>query len=210
MKNIIRIELANRKPLIPDLLSLLPNGGRFFAVSSSLPGVSFAVGVLEALFDNTITMPGERRNLRSNKETSSSTNGEKARSNSTSSGSSKDKPVPTKATSSKSKAVPSKKPSGKEADGDRPQTNGTEPAENGVNGTKDVDMVDDGPEKIKIGTNKDGEDEMTVVVPPPKGVKLSGEPGKDADGDVAMDNTVSAEHVSQEAEVDPKVKAIAG
>ncbi len=168
------------------------------------------LGVLEARFDNTATMPGERRNLRSNKETSSSTNGEKASSNSTSSGSSKDKPVPTRATSSKSKAVPSKKPSGKEVGGDRPQTNGSDPIENGVNGAEDVDMVDDGPEKIKIGTNKDGEDEMTVVVPPPKGVKLSGEPGKDEEGDVAMENTVSVEDVSHEAKADPKLKAIAG
>jgi len=168
------------------------------------------LGVLEALFFNTSTMPGERRNLRSNKETPSSTNGEKARSNSTSSGSSKDKPVPTRATSSKSKTVPSKKLSGKEADGDRPQTNGTEPVENGVNGTEDVDMVDDGPEKVKIGINKDGEDEMTLVVPPPKGTKLFGDPGKDAEGDVAMDNTAGTENVSQEAEVDPKVKAVAG
>lgn len=118
--------------------------------------------------------------------------------------------MPTKATSSKSKAVPSKKPLGKEVDGDRFQTNGTDPVENGVNGTKDVDMVDDGPEKIKTDANKDGEDEMTVVVPPPKGIKLSGEPGKDAEGDIAMDNVVSAEHISQDAEVDPKVKAIAG
>lgn len=155
-------------------------------------------------------MPGERRNLRSNKETSSSTNGEKARSNSTSSGSSKDKPVPTRATSSKSKNIPSKKPSVKEASGDKPQTNGAEAIENGVNGVEDVDMVDDGPEKVKIGTNKDGEDEMTVVVPPPKGNKLSGEPGKDAEGDTAMDNSEAAEKVSKEPEADPKVKAVAG
>jgi len=202
--------IINRKKLSPEVPSLLLNGGRYLAILRRFLVSHSPLGVLKALFDNTTTMPGERRNLRSNKETSSSTNGEKARSNSTSSGSSKDKPVPTRATSSKNKAVPAKKPSGNEVDGDKPQTNGTDPVENGVNGTEDVDMVDDGAEKIKIGTNKNGEDEMTVVVPPPKGAKLSGEPGKDAEGDVAMNNTVSVEHVSQEAEVDPKVKAIAG
>ncbi|KAK3173385.1 hypothetical protein OEA41_006714 [Lepraria neglecta] len=150
-------------------------------------------------------MPGERRNLRSSKETSSSTNGEKARSNSQSS-SSKDKPVPTRATSSKGKALP-KKTSGKETAGDKPQTNGTEPIENGINGTDDIDMVDDGPEKVKIGN--EGEDEMTVVVPPPNSSKLSGEPGKDDEGDIAMDNTEGAETTGPEAnQVDPKVKAV--
>jgi len=150
-------------------------------------------------------MPGERRNLRSNKESSSSTNGEKARSNSQSS-SSKDKPVPTRTSSSKNKALPSKKASAKEANGDQPQTNGAERIENGVNGTEDIDMVDDGPEKVKIG--KDGEDEMTVVVPPPNSSKLSGEHGKDDEGDVAMENTETAETAG--ADIDPRVKAVAG
>ena len=155
-------------------------------------------------------MPGERRNLRSSKESSSSTNGEKARSNSTSSGSSKDKPVPTRATSSKNKALPTKKPSPKDTAGGQPQANGTEPVENGVNGTEDVDMVDDGPEKVKVGNDHDGDEEMTVVVPPPKSSKLSGEPGKDEEGDVAMDNIENAQTPGTETKVDPKVKAVAG
>ena len=153
-------------------------------------------------------MPGERRNLRSSKETSSSTNGEEARSNSQSSSSNKDKPVPTRATSAKGKALPTKKTSGKEGAEDKPHTNGTEPIENGINGTEDVDMVDDGPEKVKIGTNKEGEDEMTVVVPPPKSSKLSGEPSKDEEGDIAMENTDKSDSTS--AELDPKAKAVAG
>ena len=153
-------------------------------------------------------MPGEGRSLRSGKDTSSSTNGEKARSNSQSS-SSKDKPVPTRAASSKTKAAgPGRKESKKEQD--KPQLNG-EPIENGVNGTDDVDMVDDGPEKVKVGTGKDGEDEMTVVVPPPKSSKLAGDPGKDAEGDIAMDNTETTEMENQKpAEEDPRVKAVAG
>ena len=80
--------------------------------------------------------------------------------------------------------------------------------ENGINGTEDVDMVDDGPEKVKVGTDIEGEDEMTVVVPPPKSSKLSGEPGKDEEGDVAMTNTDKSDGVSPEP--DPKAKAVAG
>lgn len=154
-------------------------------------------------------MPGERRNLRSSKETSSSTNGEEPRSNSQSSGSnSKDKSVPTRATSSKGKTLPTKKTSGKEGAEDKPHTNGTEPVENGINGTEDVDMVDEGPEKVKVGTNKEGEDEMTVVVPPPKSSKLSGEPSKDEEGDISMENTDNNDNISPE--LDPKAKAVAG
>ena len=155
-------------------------------------------------------MPGERRNLRSNKESSSSTNGEKAQSNSTSSGSTKDKPVPTRATSSKSRALPTKKPPSKETASDKPQTNGNEPVTNGVNGTDDVDMADDGPETVKTGATKDGEEEMTVVVPPPKSSKLVGEPGKDQEGDIAMDNTDNPPNEGTDAQLDPKVKAITG
>ena len=116
--------------------------------------------------------------------------------------------MPTRATSSKGKALPTKKTSGKEASEDKPQTNGTEPVENGINGTEDVDMVDDGPEKVKVGTSNEGDDEMTVVVPPPKSSKLSGEPGKDDEGDVAMENTDKSDVVSPE--LDPKAKAVAG
>ena len=153
-------------------------------------------------------MPGERRNLRSNKETSSSTNGEEPRANSQSSNSSKDKPVPTRTTSSKGKTVPTKKTLGKEAAEDKPHTNGTEPVENGVNGSEDIDMVDDGPETVKIGTEVGGEDEMTVVVPPPKSSKLSGEPSKDEEGNIAMENTDKSDGVTPE--LDPKAKAVAG
>ena len=161
----------------------------------------------------TSDMPGERRNLRSNKETSSQTNGEKARSDSQSS-SSKDKPVPTRATPSKGKPVPSKKAvttSAKDSSEEKPQTNGNGPIENGVNGTEDVEMADDGAEQVKVGTGKDGEDEMVLVVPPPKSSKLSGEPGKNEDGDVAMEDTEHTQASQPEAEeIDPKVKAVSG
>lgn len=152
-------------------------------------------------------MPGERRTLRSGKETSS-TNGEEPRSNSQNSSSNKDKPVPTRATSSKGKSLATKKTPGKEASEDKPQTNGTEPVENGINGTEDIDMVDDGPEKVKVGTSNEGEDEITVVVPPPKSSKLSGEPSKDEEGDVAMENTDKSHGISPG--LDPTAKTVAG
>ena len=156
-------------------------------------------------------MPGERRNLRSNKETSSSTNGEKGRSNSQSSHA-KDKPVPTRSTSSKSKAAASSKKapiSGKDDNGGRPQPNGTEPVENGVNGTNDVDMVDEGLETLKA--NGEADDEMTVVVPPPRNSKAISEQDKDTNGDIAMDNTTQEESGEEDVQkVDPKIKAVSG
>ena len=155
-------------------------------------------------------MPGEGRSLRSGKDTSSSTNGEKARSNSQSS-SSKDKPVPTRAASSKTKAAaPARKGSKKESSSDKPQPNG-QPIENGVNGAEDVDMIDEEAETVKVPTGKNGDEEMTVVVPPPKGSKLSGEPGKDPEGDTAMSNVDKVEDGAQDVEqMDPKVKAVTG
>ncbi|KAA6411699.1 MAG: proteasome regulatory particle subunit [Lasallia pustulata] len=157
--------------------------------------------------------PGERRNLRSNKE-ASSTNGETTRSDSQSSNS-KDKPVPTRSTSSKGKALSSKKgPTGaasKTMSGDKPQTNGSEPTENGVNGTEDVEMTDDAAARVKASGAKEGDDEMTVVVPPPKSSKLSGNSGQDLEGDIAMESTEKSEAGEPESEpqnVDPKVKTI--
>lgn len=160
---------------------------------------------------STTEMPGEtRRTLRSTKESSSSANGEKARPDSQSTSSSKDKPVPTRAIS-KGKSFPPKKgspyPSGKEGPGDK-QTNGSEPTENGVNGVEDVEMADD---QITPGQGKEGEDEMTVVVPPPKSSTLSGAPTKDDEGDVAMEDTETAENDATVPEkVDPVAKAISG
>ncbi|KAL8930381.1 MAG: hypothetical protein Q9172_000090 [Xanthocarpia lactea] len=152
-------------------------------------------------------MPGERRNLRSNKETSSSANGEKARSNSQSS-SAKDKPVPTRSTSSKSKAAASKKAtsSGKDSNSSKPRLNGTEPIENGVNGTDDVDMVDESHEIVKA--NGEADEEMTVVVPP-RNSKLLGGKDKESHDDTAMDNADQVEGGEEDVQkVDPKIKAV--
>jgi 26S proteasome regulatory subunit N3 len=95
-----------------------------------------------------------------------------------------------------------------------PHTNGTDPVENGINGTKDVEMKEDTPSSMKSGKGKkvkDGDEEMTVVVPPSKGSKLSAPPPPDTDGDVAMDDSeTSADATPAEMEVDPVEKAISG
>lgn len=93
-----------------------------------------------------------------------------------------------------------------------PHTNGNKPVENGINGTKDVEMKDDAPNPLKGGKGKkvkEGEEEMTVVVPPSKGSKLSAPPKKDTDGDVAMDGEVEGEDDSA-VKVDPVTQAISG
>ena len=159
-------------------------------------------------------MPGERRSLRSNKETSSHTNGEKARPDAQNP-SSKDKPAPTRSTSSKGKSQISKKATvntaSKENSGDKPQTNGNDSVENGVNGGEDVEMGDDLEDTKKPNTSKDGDEEMTVVVPPPNSSKLSGQAAKDDEGDVAMENTENVEaDGSEDKEVDPIMKATSG
>lgn len=159
-------------------------------------------------------MPGERRNPRANnKESSPSTNGEKAPSDSQSSSSNKDKPVPTR-TSSKGTGFHSKEVSinsaVKDAAEDKPHTNGAEPVENGVNGSKDVDMSDDGHDHGKPSVNRDGDD-MLVVVPTPKGSRPSGEPVPNLMEDVPMENTETNEsEIAETEKIDTKVKALTG
>ncbi|OOF98553.1 hypothetical protein ASPCADRAFT_393993 [Aspergillus carbonarius ITEM 5010] len=164
-------------------------------------------------------MPAERRSLRSNSksDTSSSANGEKARSTSQNSSSNKDKPAPTRAAANKAKAASTTKAassnsttnSGMGEQRDQPRANGSDPTENGVNGSEDVEMGEDtagGPtSSFNASQDRKGDEKMTVVVPPPKGSRLSGEKGTDQEGDVAMEG---AEGEEGEPEVDPKVKAI--
>lgn len=98
--------------------------------------------------------------------------------------------------------------------GKTPHTNGDKSIENGINGMKDVEMKDDAPNPMKGGKGKklkEGEEEMTVVVPPSKGSKLSAPPQKDNDGDVAMD--VSGEVAVEDegaVKVDPVAQAVSG
>lgn len=93
-----------------------------------------------------------------------------------------------------------------------PHTNGNDPVENGINGTKDIEMKDDAPAPLKGGKGKkakDGDEEMTVVVPPSKGSKLSAPLKKDNEGDVAMgEEETNGEDGA--VKVDPVAKAVSG
>ena len=93
--------------------------------------------------------------------------------------------------------------------GKTPYKKGTDPVENGINGTK----KDDAKSSLKGEKGKrtkEGEEEMTVVVPPSKSSKLSAPPPKDGDGDVAMDGSAEGEEGAGVEKVDPVAKAVAG
>jgi 26S proteasome regulatory subunit N3 len=164
-------------------------------------------------------MPIERRSLRSNsKSDTSSANGEKSQT----SGVSKDKPAPTtRAAANKSRTASAKKAAaGKGASNssgmsghDQPQANGSDPVENGVNGIEDVEMEEDSatattPLSGKPNIDRDGDEKITVVVPPSKGARLSGDQSQDKEGDVNMDGGNEEGAKQAEVEVDPKVKAM--
>lgn len=82
---------------------------------------------------------------------------------------------------------------------------GKTPRSNGkpVGQKEDVEMTDASKAKGKKPA-KDGDDEMTVVVPPSKASK---QPRADAEGDVAMGDEEDAE---TEPKVDPVVQTVAG
>ncbi|KAK1146638.1 26S proteasome non-ATPase regulatory subunit [Aspergillus melleus] len=165
-------------------------------------------------------MPAERRSLRSNSksDTSSSANGDKGRSTSQSSSSNKDKPALTRAAANKAKSSKaassnnSASNSGMGEQREQPQTNGSDPTKNGVNGAEDVEMGEDtagGPtSSFNASKDRQGDEKMTVVVPPTKGSRLSGDKGQDQEGDVAMEGAEGDESQNPESEVDPKTKAI--
>ncbi|KAL6852972.1 26S proteasome non-ATPase regulatory subunit [Amphichorda felina] len=87
--------------------------------------------------------------------------------------------------------------------GKTPQRNGNKPVENGLRNNKDVEG---GKSKSKKAAT-DGDEEMTVVVPPSKASKQSSAPPADADGDVSMGDEDKGEDTA--AKVDPAVQAIA-
>ncbi|KAJ5469570.1 26S proteasome regulatory subunit rpn3 [Penicillium diatomitis] len=159
-------------------------------------------------------MPAERRSLRSNNksDTSSSANGDNSQSNSQGS-SAKEKTTPTtRAAANKAKSGPVKKVAAKGAsengmgDNDESHPNGSKPTENGLNGSEDVEMGEDtaGAPTSSFNSSKNRHgDEMTVVVPPTKGSKSSGNPGDDKEEDATM------EGAEDEADKpDPTAKAI--
>src|SRR5579859_7587102 len=137
----------------------------------------------------------DKRSLRSNKPANStSANGDKVTSPA--------KPSQGVISSSQGKSAPGKVPSTRTKSGtnrttasgdsnmgeDKPQMNGSDPVENGVNGTsEDIEMEDSPAAPAKGNIDKDGDDEMTVVFPPPKSSKLLGNTSKDMDGDMEVD-----------------------
>lgn len=152
-------------------------------------------------------MPAEKRTLRSNRSDASA-DGEKPRSNSQSSSSNKDKAAPTRSAASRGKAAPARKP----ASGSKKATpEGSDAVENGVNGPEDVQMSEEhlnGSVSPKQRDDNDGDEEMTVVVPPSKASRLSGEPEKSR-SESKMD-TDQDEDVQQDEVVDPAEKAKSG
>ena len=161
----------------------------------------------------------ERRSLRSNKTdtTSSSTNGEKARSNSQSSSSNKDKPHPARSTSSRSKSFSNRKglnsATKDTTNGDQPHLNGSEPIENGIDSVDEPELNDQQHTSAalkKSDKDKDGDEEMTVVVPPSKAFKNSDDLKKDEEGDTAMNGTLDPESKVFDDVVDPQAKAVDG
>ncbi|PGG97188.1 26S proteasome regulatory subunit N3 [Blastomyces parvus] len=181
-------------------------------------------------------MPTERRSLRSNKSDTSA-NGEKPRSNSASQNSKDKPAPPATRSSARKKTPAANTPSststpnststptssakdmGAENDQTAPHTNGaSDPVENGVNnnvnGTEDVEMAEDdantngsATQQNQRGRRGEADEGMTVVVPPSKGSRLSGEP-EQHQTDVTMDEAEDGGAAEVEAQIDPREKAL--
>lgn len=65
----------------------------------------------------------------------------------------------------------------------------------------------DSKNKGKKAAANDGDEEMTVVVPPSKGAKQSSAPSNDADGDVSMGDEAEDDG---SVKVDPAVQTVTG
>ena len=74
-------------------------------------------------------------------------------------------------------------------------------------------MTDDAAKSSKAGKKnkeKDGDDAMTVVVPPSKSEGATNGTGKEPDGDIAMNAVSDLGDQTAEVAMDPEVKAISG
>ena len=124
--------------------------------------------------------------------------------NSKQSSSDKDKAAPPRTAANKAKPAPTKKTTSTKDMGDQSQSNGSQPLGNGVDRHDDVEMGDDtaGGPTSSFNTSKDqnGDKKMTVVVPPAKGLKSSGDDRDVAEGDVEMKGT---EDETAESQVSP-------
>lgn len=160
-------------------------------------------------------MPTERRNLRSSKnDNSSSTEGDKSKSNSSNSTTKKEKPAPVRTTSTRSRSTSKKASSGpnKEIGGDKSDLNGTTSSQEKADVIEDVEMSNDKPtDKKSVKSGKEGDEEMTVVVPPAKSSKKPTNSSGKEDVDTTMNGTAEDDtQTSEEPELDPKEKAITG
>ncbi|KIX00965.1 uncharacterized protein Z518_10031 [Rhinocladiella mackenziei CBS 650.93] len=159
-------------------------------------------------------MPTERRNLRSNKSNRTSPpEVEKAKNKPSTSNTKKDTTSSTQSTSSRSRSTSKKDPTSLAGDmsGDKPHLNGTDPAENGINGSEDAEMQEESQhskKSSKPGKDKDGDDEMTVVVPPSKGSTPPSVPEKATKADLTNGAVDEDAADPSEAQVDPQDKAI--
>lgn len=89
--------------------------------------------------------------------------------------------------------------------------NGSDPTENGVDGVGDAEADDEQANSVEVkksGKDKDGDEEMTVIVPPLKAVMIDGSPGKDNEGDIAMNGIQESENKTHDDTVDPQAKAV--
>lgn len=162
----------------------------------------------------------DKSSLRSNRPDSSASNtGEKALpSKSSSTSNSQGKPAPTRTTSNRSKTTGFKRAAPTNSDqggGDEtPTTNGIDSAEAVLNGTAgEVEMKDDRSDpvdKARAEKDKTGDEEMTVVVPPAKGPKLTADPVEDDEGDTQMQESSKVEAVEPPEKADPVEKAVSG
>ena len=97
--------------------------------------------------------------------------------------------------------------------GDKQNANGSGPAQNGTNGSDDVEMKEgsQGAKKSSKGLkDKDGDSDMTVVVPPSKGSNTPSAPSKATEADLTNGAVDGDGEKEIEEEVDPQEKAIEG
>ncbi|KZF21790.1 putative proteasome regulatory particle subunit [Xylona heveae TC161] len=116
-----------------------------------------------------------------------------------------DKSTPTRSPSTRSKTAAMKKGASGQSDNGSPRPNGVGAGAKGSTQNEDVNMGDSAPNEQQKG--KDGDEEMTVVVPPAKGSKLS-EQGKDNGDDVAMEGADELDTEKSGESEDPEAKTI--
>ncbi|KIW89138.1 uncharacterized protein Z519_09990 [Cladophialophora bantiana CBS 173.52] len=95
--------------------------------------------------------------------------------------------------------------------GNKHDLNGTDPTRNGINGSDDIEMKDGSKNSKKTpkqSKEKDGDDEMTVVVPPAKGSITPSAPQKATDADLTNGAIDDDGEKEGDEEVDPQEKAI--